>query len=167
MSLSGKKEGYTIMNGECCPPFDPIPWDGKVLEWKDKRFIRDQIRTFFYIPLNFGRVMRRMNAKVESAGASILDRLCLFDHTSKWNLEVYLAVDREIPDAKNVTLSGRFLSKVYEGPFEDTGTWTDDFHHYATQQGMEIKKWYIWYTTCPTCAKKYGKNYVAIIAEIS
>jgi hypothetical protein len=30
---------------------------------------------------------------------------------------------------------------------------------------MELKKWYMWYTTCPKCAKKYGKNYVAILAE--
>jgi hypothetical protein len=25
---------------------------------------------------------------------------------------------------------------------------------------------YMWYTTCPKCAKKYGKNYVTIIAQI-
>jgi hypothetical protein len=24
----------------------------------------------------------------------------------------------------------------------------------------------MWYTTCPKCAKKYGKNYVVILAEI-
>jgi hypothetical protein len=24
---------------------------------------------------------------------------------------------------------------------------------------------YQWYTTCPKCAKKYGKNYVVIIAQ--
>jgi len=24
----------------------------------------------------------------------------------------------------------------------------------------------MWYTTCPKCAKKYGKNYVVIIAEV-
>ncbi len=151
----------------CCPVFDPIPWDGKVLEWKDKKFIRDRIKTFFFIPLNFGKVIRRMNAKAESAGASIPDRLCLFDTTSRWNLEVNLAVDREIPDAENITLSGAFLSKVYKGPYEDTPKWIEDFSHYATQQGKEIKKWYVWYTTCPTCAKRYGKNYVVIVAEVS
>jgi hypothetical protein len=155
------------MTEECCPRFDPAPWDGKVLEWKEKRFIRDQMRTFFYIPLNFARVIRRMNAKVEKAGASIPDRLCLFDHTSKWNLEVYLAVDRKIPGAENVTLNGTFLSRVYEGPYEDTGKWMEDFSRYATQQGREIKRWYVWYTTCPTCAKKYGENYVAIVADVS
>ncbi len=155
------------MPEECCPKFDPTPWDGKVLEWKDKRFIRDRMRTFFYMPLNFAGVIRRMNERVEKAGASILDRLCLMDHTSKWNLEVFLAVDQEIQGAENVTLSGSFLSKVYEGPYENTGKWMEDFHAYATQQGLEIKKWYVWYTTCPNCAKKYGKNYVAIVAEVS
>ena len=24
-----------------------------------------------------------------------------------------------------------------------------------------------WYTTCPKCAKAYGKNYVVIIAEVT
>ncbi|MCK7469725.1 MAG: 60S ribosomal export protein NMD3 [Desulfomicrobium escambiense] len=24
----------------------------------------------------------------------------------------------------------------------------------------------MWYTTCPKCAKKYGKNYVAIVGAI-
>ena len=75
MSLSGNKGGLEIMSEECCPVFDPIPWDGKIFEWKDKKFIRDQIRTFFFIPLNFGKVIPRMNARVESVGASIPDRL--------------------------------------------------------------------------------------------
>jgi len=25
---------------------------------------------------------------------------------------------------------------------------------------------YFFYTTCPKCAKKYGKNYVVILAEV-
>ena len=33
-------------------------------------------------------------------------------------------------------------------------------------RGMNIKKWFMWYTTCPKCAKKYGKNYVVVIGEI-
>ena len=81
-------------------------------------------------------------------------------------MDVYLAVDKEIPNAENVTLSGKFLSRVYEGPFNDTGKWCEDFKEYAKSKKLEIKKWYMWYTTCPKCAKKYGKNYVAIIAEV-
>ena len=152
---------------ECCPKFDPAPWDGKVLAWEGKRFIRDRVRTFLFMPLNFGRVITRMNEKVEKSGATVPDWLCLSDHTSKWNMDLYLAVDREIPDAENVTLSGKFLSRVYEGPYGDTGKWSEDFRKVTGQQGVDIKKWYMWYTTCPACAKKYGKNYVVIMAEVT
>ncbi len=29
------------------------------------------------------------------------------------------------------------------------------------------KKQFMWYTTCPKCAKKYGKNYVAMVAQLN
>jgi len=151
---------------ECCPEFDPTSWDGKTFEWKSKRFVKAKVRTFFYMPLNFGGVMKKLNAKVEKAGAKIPDWLCLSDHTSKWNMDLYLAVDKEVPDAENLTLSGKFLSKVYEGPYKDTGKWCKDFEAYVKGKGHDIKKWYMWYTTCPKCAKKYGKNYVVIMGRV-
>lgn len=153
-------------NTECCPKFDPAPWDEKVLEWSDKNFIKDKVYTFFYMPLNFGQVVRRMTAKIDAAGANALDWMSLSDHTSKWNMDLYVAVDNEVPGAENVTLSGRFLSKVYEGDFKDTGKWCKDFEKYAKEKGYTVEKWYMWYTTCPTCAKKYGKNYVVVIGKI-
>ena len=152
-------------NTECCPEFNPDPWDTKVFEWHDKEFIKDRVLTFFYIPINFGSVMKRLDAKVRKAGAEIPDYLCLSDHTSKWNMDVYLAVNKEIPDAKNTTISGKFLSKVYEGSYKDTGKWTKDFENLARSKDLNINKWYMWYTTCPKCAKKYGKNYVAILGR--
>jgi len=154
------------MEEECCPRFDPAPWDGKTLEWENKRFVRDQVKTLFFIPLNFGGVITRLNEKVEKAGATIPDNLCLSDDTSRWNMDIYLAVDRDIPRAENVTLSGNYICKVYEGPYGDTGKWCRDFESYAREQNLLIKKWYMWYTTCPKCAKKYGKNYVVIIAQV-
>lgn len=119
-----------------------------------------------FMPLNFGGAMRKMNALVEKAGADIPDWLCLSDHTSKWNMDLFLAVDREIPGAENTVLTGKYFGRVYEGPFRDTGKWTEDYKAAAKERGLEIKKWYMWYTTCPKCAKKYGKNYVVIICEI-
>ncbi len=144
----------------CCPVFDPVPWDGKTLEWKDKRFIKDRVFTFLYMPIGFGKVMRALDNKVRDAGAAIPDHLCLSDHTSKWNMDVYLAVDKEVPGVENVTLSGKFLCKVYEGPYKNTGAWCKDFEAYARDHDQSIRKWYMWYTTCPKCAAKYGKNYV-------
>ena len=94
------------------------------------------------------------------------DYIGLSDHTSKWNMDLYLAVDKEIPEAENVTLSGKFYSKVYEGPFNNTGKWMKDFENIAKNKGLAIKKEYMWYTTCPKCAKKYGKNYVVVVGQV-
>ena len=151
---------------ECCPRFDPAPWDGKVFEWNNKKFIKDSVTTQHYMPLNFEEVIMRMNEKVARAGAEVPDWLCLSDHTSESNMDLYLAVDREVDGAENVTMSGKFLTKVYEGDFENTEGWCGDFEGYAKSKGLEIKKWYMWYTTCPACAEKYGKNYVAIVAKV-
>ena len=153
-------------NSTCCPKFDPGPWDDKIIEWENKRFIKDKVRTLFHMPMNFGRVMKRLDENVRKEEATIPDWLCLSDHTSKWNMDVYLAVDKEIPDADNTTLSGKFFSKVYEGPYKDTGKWCKDFEKKAKSKELEINKWYMWYTTCPKCAKKYGKNYVVIVAKV-
>jgi len=153
-------------NQECCPKFEPNLWDDKVFEWDNKKFIKDKVFTLFYIPLNFGSAMKRLDKKVTQAGATVPDALCLSEHTSMWNMDLYLAVDKEIPSAENSSLSGKFYSKVYEGPFQDTGKWTKDFEILTKSKGLDFKKMYMWYTTCPKCAKKYGKNYVAIIAKV-
>jgi hypothetical protein len=153
-------------NQECCPKFDPAPWDDKLFQWDKKTFVKDKVFTFFHIPVNFGAVMKRLVPKVEKAGAMSPEAMCLSDHTSKWNMDIYLAVTRDVPDAANVTLSGRYLSKVCEGDFKKTGAWCKDFAALAEGKGLAVKKWYLWYTTCPKCAKKYGKNYVAIIGEV-
>ena len=133
-----------IQTPECCPQFDPIPWDGKVFEWNNKKFIKDKVTTQFYMPINFGEVIMRMSDKVERSGAKMSDWLCLSDQTSESNMDIYLAVDKEVGDAENVTLGGKFLSKVYEGDFENTGEWCMDFEGYAKGKGLEVKKWYMW-----------------------
>jgi len=150
----------------CCPEFDPKPWDNQLFEWKNKKFIKDSVFTLFFMPVNFGKVMIRLNKVISDAGAEIPEWLCLSDHTSRWNMDLYLAVDKEIPGAENTTLSGKYFSKVYEGPFRDTGKWCKDFENVLKSKGLNQKKMYMLYTTCPKCAKKYGKNYVVILANI-
>ncbi|MDP3453569.1 MAG: hypothetical protein Q8R90_11515, partial [Bacteroidales bacterium] len=153
-------------NIECCPPFDPAPWDDKIVEWVNKPFVRDRVFTIFYMPVGFGSAIRRVDKKVTKAASSMVDWLCLCEHTSKWNMDIYIAVDKEIPDADNKLLSGKFYSKVYEGNFNNTGKWCQDYAGIIKSKGLVMKKMYMWYTTCPKCAKKYGKNYVVIISEL-
>ena len=151
---------------ECCPKFEPAPWDGKNIEWENKKLIKDRVRTFLYMPCNFRTVMKRVMGKLEKAGVNIPDYLCLSDHTSSWNMDLYVAVDKEVEGAENTTISGKFFSKVYEGPFRDTKKWCKDFEADVKAKGSEVKKMYLLYTTCPKCAKIYGKNYVVIIGGI-
>ena len=95
------------------------------------------------------------------------DGMGLSDHTSGWNMDIYLAVNRRVEGLNNVTLSGQFLCKVYEGDFRETAKWMKDYETYTNRKNLKIEKTYMWYTTCPKCAKKYGKNYVAILGKIS
>jgi len=151
----------------CCPKFDPAPWEDKVFEWENKKFIKTRVCTLFYMPINFGSAMKKLDRIIKQSGGNIsADFVCLSDHTSKWNMDLYLAVDQEISGIENTTLSGKFLSKVYEGPYKDTGKWCKDFENIAQSKGLTIKKWYMWYTTCPKCSKKYGKNYVVIVSQV-
>lgn len=151
---------------ECCPKFNPTPWDDKIFSWNEKKFIKGNVFTLFYMPINFGSAITGLIKKIGDAGAKMQDWLCLSDHTSSFNMDIYLAVDKEIPNANNTTISGKFYSKVYEGSFGDTGTWCKDFEGLAKSKGIKLGKMYMWYTTCPKCAKKWGKNYVVIISQI-
>lgn len=150
----------------CCPEFNPVPWDDKIFEWENRKFIRDKVCTLFYMPMNFAKVMKRLTEKVTNAGATMPDYLCLSDHTSQWNMDLYYAVDKEVPGAENTTISGKFYCKVYEGPFRDSKKWCKDFENVVKSKGIKTKKWFMWYTTCPKCAKKYGKNYTVILGQV-
>lgn len=150
----------------CCPPFDPAPWDDKFITWENKPFIKDRVCTLFYIPLNFGGVMTRLSKLVVQNQTEVPDYLCLSEHTSKWNMDVHLAVDRVVPGASNETINGKFYSRVYEGNFNKTREWMKDFETHTHLRDAEIEKIYLWYTTCPKCAKKYGKNYIVILGKI-
>ena len=59
---------YTSETG-CCPRFVPEPWNETELQWNDKLFVRDRVPCLFYMPLNFGKVMTRVMARIAQAVA--------------------------------------------------------------------------------------------------
>ena len=150
----------------CCPKFDPAPWDDKNFEWNDKVFVKGSVCTIFYMPLNFGGTMVKMDKKIREAGADWSEGICLSDHTSSWNMDLFISVDKRVDTLENKIMTGKFYSKVYEGPFKETGKWFKDFDHILAAKGYKDAKVYTWYTTCPKCAKKYGKNYVVMVAKV-
>ena len=150
----------------CCPRFNPEPWDEKEITWKDKLFVKDHIRSFLHIPLNFGKVMTRNMELLKSADALLPEPLTLSDEKSLWGSDIYIAVSKEVPKAETAKISGTFLAKVFEGPYKNMGKWVKEMKAHVAGKGKEIKKLYFFYTTCPACAKYYGENYTVILAEV-
>ncbi len=151
---------------ECCPRFDPRPWDETEFTWNNRRFVKDRVVSFLHILLNFGAVMKRNVGLIHDAGAFPGPVVTLTDENSMWGADVYIEVTKEIPGAKMATISGSFLSKVFEGSYRNVRQWSTEMENYVRGKGKNVRKLYFFYTTCPKCAKKYGKNYVAILAQV-
>ena len=151
----------------CCPQFDPAPWDEAEIEIQDRPFVRATTVNFMHIPLNIGSVFKRTLSKIEQAGAAPSDEyLNLSTDPSPWRGEHFFAVTKEVPGTEMVKLSGHYLTKVFEGPFRDAGKWVREMIQYVESQGKQMRKLYFFYTTCPKCAKHFGKNYVVAFAEV-
>jgi len=150
----------------CCKRFDPKPWDGKEITWKNRLFVKDHVTSIFHIPLNFGQVIVKNMEMIKKAGALAPEPLMLSDESSLWGSEIYIAATKEVPGAKMARISGRFLTKVFEGPYQNMGIWIKEMESYVKSKGKTMKKAYFFYTTCPSCAKAYGKNYTVILSEI-
>ncbi len=151
---------------ECCPRFDPEPWDGQELQWQDKRFVKDRVTSLLRIPLNFGAVMKRNVSRIEAAGAKSEAMVVLSDENSLWGADVYIEATKDVPGAEMTSVSGTFLCKVFEGPYSSVGKWVKEMQAFVQSKGKAPQKLYFYYTTCPKCAKKYGKNYVVILAQV-
>ena len=63
-------------------------------------------------------------------------------------------------------ISGAFLAKVFEGPYRNMRQWIEEMKQYTSSKEKESTQLYFYYTTCPKCAKKLGKNYVVILAKV-
>lgn len=150
----------------CCLRFNPEPWDEKEIIFKDRLFIKDHVRSFFHIPLNFGKVMAKDMEMIKKADALTSEPLMLSDENSLWGSDIYIAVSREVPGAEMARISGTFLSKAFEGPYKNMGKWIKEMQNFVKSKNKQIKKMYFFYTTCPACAKFYGKNYTIILVEI-
>ena len=128
--------------------------------------MRDTVRCLFHIPLNFGGVMVRNMERIEAANVKDPEVIVLSDECSLWKSNVYISVTGELPGADNVKLSGRFRSRVFEGHYRHVGEWAKEMTAAVADQKETLKKMFFYYTTCPKCAKAYGKNYVVLLAQV-
>jgi hypothetical protein len=149
----------------CCPPFDPAAWKDDTIVWHDKPFVTDHVHCFLHVPLDMRQRVMKNQRWIESAQAQPEHPLMLSTDTSPWGADLFIEVTRPVPGARMTALSGTFATKVYEGPYHQSGKWVTDMRRRMAEQGQPVQKIYFGYTTCPRCAKAYGKNYVILFAE--
>jgi hypothetical protein len=159
-------EIITMTCETCCPVFNPEPWENKEITLKNERFITRRVRCLFFIPINFGPAIKKQVDLLEKHDAIPAEFMLLSNNCSLWGMDVHVNTSKEIPNVKMTTISGDFLSKVFEGCYKETGKWVKEMKKYVASTGKEMKDLYFSYTTCPKCAKKYGKNYVVLLAKI-
>ena len=159
---------YDMANSEtgCCPRFHPEPWDERELHFEDKLFVRATTVSLFHIPLNMGSMFTRTHQAIGKAHAEPAGFLVLSRDLSAWRAEHLFAVAAEVPGAEMVSLSGDYFTKVFEGPYRDAPKWCAAMSGHVAAKGKTPGNLYFFYTTCPRCAKHYGKNYVVGVAAV-
>ena len=158
-------------NEVCCELFDPKSWDEKTVTWKDKTFVTEKIPLFLHMPLPgaYDKAITKMVSGAESANAKSKggDYLLLAQDLSAWRGRLYLAVTKSVDTLENITISGTFFTKVYDGPYQDVPKFIKDMSVAVAAKGLKAEDYWLYYTYCPKCAQKYGHNYIVVFAKIS
>jgi hypothetical protein len=157
---------------ECCPTFHPEKWDDKTHHWNHKKFIKASVPTLFHIPLPpmIGKRVTKMMKMAEDSKKLSDNKeeiLLLFNDPSAFKSDMYLSVADNILGAVNTTLSGTYLSKVYDGAFNAVPKFIKQMDSYLAKQDRKARDYYVHYAYCPKCAKEAGHNYMVLFAQVS
>lgn len=161
----------TEQTNECCPKFDANRWDNKTFNWDKKPFIKESVLTFFHMPLPsmIGKKMTVLCDLADKANANfedLTDALVLFHDPSAFRSEIFYSVTHDVDGANNTSLSGTFEAGVFEGPYNSVPRHIKAMDKRLAGEGKKAKDYFIHYAYCPKCAKKYGKNYMILFAEV-
>jgi hypothetical protein len=158
-------------NPECCPVFDVEKWDKKTINWENKLFLIETIRTFFHIPFppSIGKKVMKMHSLAQNTGAAIPDKteaLILFRDPTAFKSEIYYAVTKEVEGANNTTISGTFVARVFDGPYNSIPGFIKEMDKYLKENNLTASDYYVHYAFCPKCAKERGHNYMILFARV-
>jgi hypothetical protein len=152
---------------ECCPRFNPEGWDDQELHFQNKLFVRAKTKSVAHIPINMGSVFKKTFKAMEDADAISDENLIVMSREqSAWSADHLFAVTKEVPNQEMVQVTGDFVTKVFEGPYKKMPQWCEELNEGIRAEGKDAKETYFFYTTCPKCAKTYGKNYVVGVAQV-
>lgn len=151
----------------CCPKFEPDKWDEKKFVFDNLLFAKASTKSFLFIPLNYGKVMTKSMRFIEASKAKDPDSNLILSHdVSRWRLDHYFKVSKEVAGMEMVRLSGTYITKVFDAPHKDIPKLIFKLEDYITEQGYQMTTRYSFYTTCPYCAETYGHNYIVLFGQI-
>jgi hypothetical protein len=151
----------------CCPKFNPQGWDAQELHFSAKPFVKARSRSVMHIPLNMSKVFSRVFKHIEEAGALSADGFVVMSRdVSPWTSEHLFSVSKPVPGEEMTALSGDFVTKVFEGPYRQARQWHRQMQQLVRERKSPPAEVYFFYTTCPKCARAYGKNYVVGVAAL-
>lgn len=153
----------------CCAVPNIGDWQDQEFTFHNKPFIRMHTRSFMFVPLNMNKIMKALNEAATAANALMPpEQAMILSHDlSSWKAEQLYAVSKPIEGMDNVSLDGTFLTKVFEGPYQNAKHWYGSMQVMAKDRSAEIQATYFFYTTCPKCAKHYGNNYTIGLAKVA
>ena len=158
-------------NTECCPKFSAEKWDNRTIEWDKKHFIMASVPAFFHLPFTplIGKRMTQMMELADQEEANIPDlndALVLFHDPTPFRSEIYYSVTKNVPGAINTDLTGTFMTRVYEGPYNSISKHMKTMDQELQEQDLKAKNYFVHYAYCPGCAKKFGNNYMVLFAQL-
>lgn len=114
-----------------------------------------------------GSVFKKTIGAIDAANARDASQFIILSRdVTPWKAEHLFAVTKYAPGTKMKHLTGNYRTKVFEGPFSDARKWCEELKKIGSHDPNKKNDRFFFYTTCPKCAKHYGKNYVVGLAAV-
>ena len=120
-------------------------------------------RVFLSLPLNFDRVMVRDMTMIQAAGA-FADTPIFVQRKFAVGL-IFISPSPKISRRPTWSDPGTFMTKVFEGPYR-IPRWIKEIKRFVRTKGRQVKKLYMFYTTCPKSRISTGKIISVLVAEV-
>ena len=168
--ISAMNDTIKLIN-DCCPEFNVAKWDNKDLKWDHKHFIKASVPAIMHIPFTSILQKKILKLMAQANGASkmeakIEDALLLFTDPHPFRSDIYLSVTDEVSGANNVEMTGNFLTKVFEGNYNEVPKFFKRMNKNLRDLGKRAKHYFVHYAYYPKCAKTVGTNYTIVFAKM-
>lgn len=139
----------------CCPEGS----DGRHLHFEGKPFVRATTRGIMRIPSDMWSVFARVQTHVEDAAAQEPEGYRVFSRDiSSSEGEHLFAVTAPVVNEEMTTLSGDFITCVFEGPYRNAKNGVHDTETAEIADGHQAKRIFTFYTSYPKFARLFGES---------